>query len=143
MIPVKDANVNTRNLSAAAGVALGAAIVLYGIVAGKQAVITSAQDNVHGKNSKHEEDELDKECNALDLKTNGAGRRRPGSRPYLTPSQRDQICAELTRHLGEHGFQVILEYRNQEREHIHIEYDEEQTGRSLFAAPAIKKGSAA
>lgn len=77
---------------------------LFGL--GYEPTITSADDRVHGPNSLHPSG------NAFDVRTKDILRR-----------DLDSLLTEIKRRLEPLGFDVILEFRNQEQEHIHIEYD--------------------
>lgn len=68
--------------------------------------VTSGNDSVHAKGSKHYEDR------ALDFRTHG-----------LTPAQKHDLVRVLKRRLGP-DYDVILEAENTPNEHVHAEHDE-------------------
>jgi len=71
----------------------------------KYMLITSGNDGKHGIDSKHYSDE------ALDFRTK-----------HLDNFQLELLIKTVKRHLGK-GYQLIVEERTKENEHLHIEYD--------------------
>jgi hypothetical protein len=68
-------------------------------------IVTSGNDSVHMKGSKHYTDE------ALDFRTHD-----------LLPAEKDDLCALALHRLGE-GYQGFIEDRGGPNEHLHIEWD--------------------
>ena len=86
--------------------AMGTVIVTWKkFCPGIEPVITSANDSTHGKNSLHYSDL------ALDLRSKN-----------LTSVQKDTVLKHLKEYLGR-DYDILLESRNGENEHFHLEYD--------------------
>jgi len=79
---------------------------VWRVLAGKNPTITSANDSRHGTKSLHFKDQ------AIDIRSKD-----------LNEDQKDLIFSELKKRLNPIGYDVLLEYRGQDNEHFHVEYD--------------------